>query len=92
MPGQVNHTGLPRWHGRPGPHGSRLPLTEHPPSRISSSCSAGGCVAVVPAEGGVLIRSSRVDDGPVLSFTHEEWTAFLAGVRNGEFDLPALEA
>lgn len=49
-------------------------------------------MAVAPAEGGVLIRSSRVDDGPVLSFTHEEWVAFLAGVRNGEFDLPALEA
>ncbi|RZT83500.1 uncharacterized protein DUF397 [Pseudonocardia sediminis] len=67
-------------------------MTSSAPFRISSFCAAGGCVAVAPAEDGVLIRSSRVDDGPVLAFTQEEWVAFLAGVRNGEFDLPVLES
>jgi hypothetical protein len=27
--------------------------------------------------------------GPVLLFTRAEWTAFLAGARDGEFTLPA---
>lgn len=57
---------------------------------ISSFCSAGGCVAVAPSEDGVLVRSSRVADGPVLAFSGEEWTAFLSGVREGEFDLDSL--
>jgi uncharacterized protein DUF397 len=41
-------------------------------------------------DGGVSVRAG-VDgqDGPVLSFTREEWVAFVAGVKNGEFD-PAL--
>jgi len=34
----------------------------------------------------VLVRDSKNPDGPVLEFTAAEWDAFLAGVRNGEFD------
>jgi len=34
----------------------------------------------------VEVRSSRNPDGTVLRFPHEEWHAFLKGVRNGEFD------
>lgn len=59
--------------------------------RISSFCHEGGCVAVAPdPSGGVRVRSSTDADGPVLAFTPEEWAAFVAGVRNGEFDLDAL--
>lgn len=60
--------------------------------RISTFCHTGGCVAVAPASDGVLVRSSRVADGPVLSFSREEWDAFVAGVRNGEFDVEALRS
>jgi Domain of unknown function (DUF397) len=35
----------------------------------------------------VLRQSSRPED-PVLVFTPSEWDAFVAGVRDGEFDLP----
>jgi len=35
----------------------------------------------------VLVRDSKNPDGPVLEFTAAEWDAFLAGLRNGEFDL-----
>jgi len=35
-------------------------------------------------DGSVHVR--RGDDGPVLFFTEEEWSAFLLGVRNYEFD------
>jgi hypothetical protein len=38
----------------------------------------------------VLVRDTKADGkGPVLSFTRGEWTAFLAGVQDGEFNLPA---
>jgi hypothetical protein len=56
-----------------------------------SSLSGGNsvdCVEVAFAQEDVLVRHSRNPDGPVLSFTRSEWRAFLAGTRNGEFDLP----
>ena len=56
--------------------------------RKSSASDAGNCVEVAFAEDGVLVRHSLNQTGPVLSFTHSEWKAFLAGARNGEFDLP----
>jgi len=38
-------------------------------------------------EQGFLVRDTKDgEQGPVLSFTHDEWQAFLAGVDNGEFD------
>lgn len=36
--------------------------------------------------GQVKVRDSKDPSGPVLSFTPDEWDAFTAGVRNGEFD------
>ncbi|WP_113704391.1 DUF397 domain-containing protein [Nonomuraea lactucae] len=60
--------------------------------RKSSFCNgASSCVEVAPlADGNVALRDSKVQDGPVLVFTPEEWTAFTAGVREGQFDLAAL--
>lgn len=46
----------------------------------------GGCVEVGKlADGGVAIRDSKDLSQPALAFTAEEWTAFVAGVRAGEF-------
>jgi hypothetical protein len=57
----------------------------------SSYCANTDCVEVAAAaerdELVVLVRDSKNQDGPVLEFTRHEWGAFLAGVRNGEFDL-----
>jgi hypothetical protein len=36
----------------------------------------------------VRVRDSKDPDGPVLKFTGPEWDAFVAGVKDGEFDLP----
>jgi hypothetical protein len=33
-----------------------------------------------------LVRDSKDPDGPVLSFTPDEWRAFTEGVKDGEFD------
>ena len=55
--------------------------------RKSSASGGGDCVEVCFVERGtVLVRNSRVVEGPVLQFTSSEWHAFLAGVRLGEFD------
>ena len=35
----------------------------------------------------IAVRDSKVKDGPGLVFTPKEWGAFIAGVKDGEFDL-----
>lgn len=57
----------------------------------SSHSGATGCVEVrfLHGEESVLVRDSKISDGPVLRFTRSEWTAFLAGVLDGEFEMPS---
>ena len=56
--------------------------------RISSFCSGGGCVEVGQLPGGsVALRDSKDPERrATLEFTHQEWAAFVAGVKAGEFD------
>jgi hypothetical protein len=49
--------------------------------------TGGNCVEVAPWAGGVAVRDSKDPAGPALVFTALEWGAFLAGVREGQFDL-----
>jgi hypothetical protein len=57
--------------------------------KSSFSYANGNCLeAQYLTDGGVQVRNSRDREGPVLTFTGEEWRAFIAGARNGEFDLP----
>lgn len=51
------------------------------------SNAEGNCVEVaVLARGDVAVRNSRDPDGPALVYTPAEVAAFLAGVKDGEFD------
>lgn len=34
----------------------------------------------------ILMRDAKNPGGPVLAFTEAEWSAFIAGVKDGEFD------
>lgn len=47
------------------------------------------CVEVGTCDCGVLVRDSKDQSGPVLTFTRAEWDAFVAGAKAGEFDLPS---
>lgn len=54
--------------------------------RSSFSAKGGNCVEVCLVQGaGVVVRHSRLQ-GPQLAFTRDEWLAFLAGAKAGEFD------
>lgn len=49
----------------------------------------GNCVEAGPLGDGserVAVRHSHRPDGEMIVYTRGEWEAFLAGVRNGEFD------
>ncbi|MCA2214539.1 DUF397 domain-containing protein [Jidongwangia harbinensis] len=54
--------------------------------RRSSRCASSSCVEVADVNGEVLLRDSKNPEVPPLSFTPEEWTAFVGGVKQGEFD------
>jgi Domain of unknown function (DUF397) len=55
--------------------------------RKSRMSGTSNCVEVAFAGSTVLLRHSKDPAGPVLALGRDEWTAFLAGVRHGEFDL-----
>lgn len=52
----------------------------------SSFCDGGSCTEVAFTDAGVLVRDGKDPDGPRLAFTREEWSAFVAGCKAGEFD------
>ena len=47
----------------------------------------GNCVEVAGLPGGAIaVRDSRHPDGPALVYTAAEMTAFIRGVKDGQFD------
>ncbi|MEU7744564.1 DUF397 domain-containing protein [Nonomuraea sp. NPDC049158] len=56
--------------------------------RKSSRSSAEGqnCVEVATlSNGGRAVRDSKNPGGPILTFTPDEWDAFIGGAKDGEF-------
>jgi len=58
---------------------------------ISSKSADSGCQCVEAGpindgSGRVAVRHSRDREGTMIIYSRAEWTAFLEGVRNGEFD------
>ena len=54
--------------------------------RKSTFSAANGCVEVAGVDNQIAVRDSKNPGGPVLMFSQREWTAFVGGVRAGEFD------
>lgn len=44
------------------------------------------CVTVAHKDGVIAVRDSKDAAKNTLNFNHDEWQAFVAGVKNGEFD------
>jgi len=56
-----------------------------PAWRRSSRCGSTTCVEVAKVDDQYLVRDSKNPDAAALSFTKEEWVAFVEGVTAGEF-------
>ena len=54
--------------------------------KSSRSGAAGHCVEVAETPATIYVRDSKNANGPQLRFGTPAWTAFIDGVRNGEFD------
>lgn len=54
--------------------------------QVTQRCNGGTCVRVASIGEQVLIGDSKSPSGPVLSYSRDEWTAFVAGVKQGDFD------
>jgi hypothetical protein len=69
--------------------GSGLPDLSGASWRTSSRSQSGSaCVqAAFLSDGRVALRHSKDPGGSVLIYTPREWDAFLAGAKDGEFDL-----
>jgi uncharacterized protein DUF397 len=66
-------------------HVDRTRLTWH---KSSYSNGAGGmCVEVAPVPGAAAVRDSKNPEGPILVFSERRWGAFVAGAREGSFDI-----
>ncbi|GAA3042930.1 hypothetical protein GCM10010464_03670 [Pseudonocardia yunnanensis] len=69
-----------------------MPDSETPEEElfIRSSFSTGGnCVEVASRDDRVVVRHSRHREQGTLVFSQSEWTAFVLGVKHGEFDYPS---
>jgi Domain of unknown function (DUF397) len=81
---------------RPGEEGDRhMDLAGATWRKSSYSGGNGGACVEVRVEPGskegsdyvVTMRDSKDPNGPVLTFTPDEWRAFTLGIQDGEFDL-----
>lgn len=53
----------------------------------SPFCDSKSCVEVASIDGEISIRDSKIEGGPVLRFTRDEWLAFSAAVKADAFVL-----
>ena len=61
---------------------------EYRKSSFSNYRWVHACVEVALQASAVGVRDSKNRLGGTLHFTPDEWNAFVAGVKAGEFDLP----
>ena len=54
--------------------------------KVAKKCNDGGCIRVASQSDQILIGDTKNPSGPVLSYTRDEWNAFVEGVRHGDFD------
>ena len=54
--------------------------------KATKSGDNGACVEIRDRGEAIDVRDSKNPTGAVLSFTPDEWSAFLDGARKGEFD------
>lgn len=61
-------------------------MDKHDFVKSSFCANCENCVGVA-IEGDAVFVTNTTTPGTVTKFTHAEWAAFVAGVKQGEFDL-----
>ncbi len=56
-------------------------------SSFSNGSGGNNCVEVMLIADRIYVRDSKAPLGVKPAFTEDEWKAFIAGVKSGEFDL-----
>lgn len=64
-----------------------LDLTRAVWHKSTRSSGNGNCVEVAILDREIAVRDTKDRSGPVLQFTPVQWSAFVAGTKNGDFDL-----
>jgi hypothetical protein len=62
--------------------------SEAPKWRKSTRSGGSNCVEVAAVGDGFAVRDSKRPSGSVLTYSSEQWRAFIAGAKMGDFDLP----
>jgi uncharacterized protein DUF397 len=61
-------------------------ISDQDPWRTATMSGGQNCVQVKSKDGMIIVGNTRLADGPFLSYTRDEWVAFLDGAKKGEFD------
>ena len=87
MPAQITPGDSTQWTQAQHDQGSLSGTEASLLSWRSARCSTQSCVEVAELpEGGMAVRDGKLQDGSaVLVFTADEWRAFVAGVKLGDF-------
>lgn len=59
---------------------------EEPAWYTTERCDGGACVQIGTLGESILIRSTIDPDGHWVTLSRDEWRAFVAGVKGGDFD------
>jgi hypothetical protein len=49
--------------------------------KVSSHCNNGSCVEVAAFNGRIMVRDNKEVDGPILRFSHDEWTELIESIK-----------
>ncbi len=54
--------------------------------RVPRRCDIGNCVRVARYAGMIIVGDTKNPDGPVFSYSRDQWQAFVEGIRTGGSD------
>jgi hypothetical protein len=56
-------------------------------TKSSHSDAGGSCVEVRHRDGNIQVRDSKNPNGPLLTFSRDQWATFIDDTKRHEFDL-----